>query len=320
MRWLIFVLLCCWVHVPVQAQGLKYALIAKSVDDDNFIDAWRGCQKIAELHGDECALLGPTGPASPRSQARAVRSAIEADQYDVLAISVTDSEFIAASVAGSKVPIITFDSPFASTEAQHALRYVGIDNVDYGIRLGELAKSFFPNGGTVCLMTAANDSNLAQRIAGVRQALAGQPKSYGSQRLQGINGWKEHPRCPWNNNDSLRQTLNQYALTIQQLKPDLFISVGSWPLIDSEKFDARVSSVPFNERKTISVMSIGKVTPAMHTFLQKEYIHALLSINFYQIGEESAKAMRSIALQQASSMEAIEIKKILKRDVTSNEQ
>lgn len=107
-RWL-FAMITALLCDTAVAEGLRVGLIAKSVDDINFIEAGRSCAEEARKFGDECVLLGSREGGGARGQVLAIEAALKTRRFDAFAISVTKSDFIAPAVQRIPVPVITFD-------------------------------------------------------------------------------------------------------------------------------------------------------------------------------------------------------------------
>ncbi|MFA7556142.1 MAG: substrate-binding domain-containing protein [Spongiibacteraceae bacterium] len=99
----LFSLLLLITNVP-SAQSYTFGLVGKSRDDINFIDAWRGCDEVARAQGDECIFIAYKGEANVRNQVAAIKNALNNHSIDALAISVTDSIYLAMALAEIKQP------------------------------------------------------------------------------------------------------------------------------------------------------------------------------------------------------------------------
>lgn len=277
------------------ATAAEFALVAKSVDDRNFVAAWRGCAEEALRFGDVCLLVGGSGATDPRFQALAIDEALKAGRFAGLAISVTASALVAKAVQLAKVPIITFDSPFDAKDEHLSLAYVGIDNLAFGRDLAAIANRLRPQGGSLCLMTSANDKNLALRVWGVRQSLSGNRQIPDGQRLNGEGGWTELKRCPWNSADQLERAERELAVTLKDLKPDVFIAVGHWPVVDTTRYRAAVA--PYREdlvsKARLMIVATGKISAEQLALLDERLVHGYVSIDFEQIGRHCYRLMRA---------------------------
>ena len=276
--------------------ALTFGLAGKSLSDPNFVVAWQECDKAARAAGDECIHIGAKGAAEPRYQANAIADALSSGALSALAISVTSSNVIARAVEGATIPIITFDSPFGDQEAHLSRAYVGTDNFMFGRELARITKRLHPQGGTVCLMTVEKDPNLMQRMRGVRYELSGDGAGL-DKRLSGAGGWTELPRCPWNSADNPTRALNQLAFTLSNLKPDVFISLGHWPVLDTAGYRAVVE--PFRARllgkQPLVIVAVGSITPDYASLLDEQLVHGYVSIDFERIGRECYELMKAAA-------------------------
>lgn len=283
------------------AEGLTFGLVGKSIDDLNFVAAAKGCAEEAGRFGDQCLLIGNSGPADYRLQVQAMADAVRTTRFDALAVSVTASDAVAKAVRTLSIPVITFDSPFKAGDAALSRAYVGTENVEFGRELARLARKLRPQGGSVCLMTAANDGNLAQRVQGVRMELSAQDQLPEGQRLKGEGGWTETERCPWNSADKNQRTLSEVEFTLKHLHPDVFISVGHWPVSDPAAF--RRTIAPFHPaivaQKPVVIIAVGRITPDYAALFDEHLVHGFVSINFEEIGKRSYALMKAVAGGQA---------------------
>lgn len=277
------------------AQGLKFALVAKSVDDGNFVDAWRGCNDEAQRFGDQCVLIGGKGAAHPRLQVKAVAKALQEGQFDALAISVTSSRLLASTLQGARLPLFTYDSPFDAAEARLSRAYIGTDNLEFGRELARIARQLRPQGGSLCIMSAAHDPNLAQRVRGIRQELGASPDAPPEQLLNGEAGWAELSRCVFNSADDGSKTMREVAFALRELRPDVFISVGHWPVIDASSY--RETIQPYRQdivdRKRLVIVGVGKVNPPQAALLNERLVHGYVSIDFPKMGRLTYQVMKS---------------------------
>ena len=283
-----------------RANGFTLGLVAKSIDDRNFINAWEGCAQQAHKQGDRCLLIGSKGPTQVREQVAALQHALAAEPIDALAISVTNSNFLAAWLSQLKIPIITYDSPFNDVDRHLSRTYIGVHNVQFGRELARTAKNLKPVGGNLCIMTSLHNSNLEERVQGVRQELSGDYTRIKGQRLKGESGWNEQDRCPWDTGDSVDRALDEITLSFNNTVPTVLISVGAWPVVDVTAF--RKTTLPFQqnliEQQHIVIMGVGTHLPEYTSLLKDQLIHGFVSIDFPAIGRIAAKTMRAILLDK----------------------
>lgn len=279
----------------VLAEEVTFALLAKSVNDHNFQEAWRGCQELAVSNGNTCVLLGPSGSASPRAQLQALKDGLEQYSVSALAISVTHSALLAHFCKNLNIPIFSFDSPFSERYSSISQGYIGIDNFEFGKRLGRLAQQYRPKGGTLCLMSAENDPNLQLRMQGVRAQLSGKTNWPEHKRLQNHGGWTEVPRCPWDSGDSVKRSIRQLKTTLTEIHPDLFISVGHWPILNPEQLITSLSSVKRSSdtSQTILLVATGIPDSDQLQLVHDGMIDGFVSIDFYTMGRQVANAMNN---------------------------
>ncbi|WP_430460274.1 substrate-binding domain-containing protein [Thalassolituus sp. LLYu03] len=279
--------------VPSWGHGDVYAVIAKSSTDINFLAVQEGCQQEAAKHKDSCELLGPEGSANPRVQYQVLNNAVNDRRYAAIGLSVTRGDVLAKAAANATVPIITFDSPFPAAMKHLAQAYVGPDNEDIGRVLGKLVTEYHPKGGQLCIMTAAADTNLDNRVLGLRRQLSGNPDLVMGQRLRGENGWSESLRCPWENSDDPERTMGQLKTTLQDTSATVFVSVGSWPIVSPDDFRNLVSPYydQLNERSLI--ITTGVTTPEQRMLVNDGLVRAFVRIDFNGMGRQLYQLMRT---------------------------
>lgn len=281
----------------VPAAGLTFGIVSKSVDDGNFVDTWQGCQNEAKRFGDRCLLLGGRGPSQPRTQAQAIDDALKSNQFDALAISVTNSRFIAQTLQDSKLPVFTFDSPFEAKQASLSRAYIGTDNLAFGRALAKIAKKLRPQGGSICIISAMHDPNLALRVRGVRQELSGVDSLWTEQRLEGEGGWSESKRCPWNSADDPEHTMAALTITLNKLLPDVILSVGHWPVLDSAGYRKAVQAIQQDliDKKKLVIVGVGKIQPEQAALMRDKLVHGYVSIDFPKMGKLTYHVMKAAA-------------------------
>lgn len=308
--------------MPVSGEGLTFVLISKNMDDVNFIAAARGCAEAAREEGDECVHLGPSGNAHFRSQDHVVGNVLAQD-VDGVAISVINGEFLARSslrqAEGRDIPIITFDSDMPAAFQDLRDAYVGPNNEEIGYSLGEIVNQF-KSGGSLCLMSASPfDTNLNQRMLGVREAITDQFIGSMSQPLTGENGWSETGRCPWYNGDDGSRAVTQVLTAYTYESSDAIVSVGSWPLMDNrrlrkvlERFAKDLAS-----DKRIFVTAVGELRPDDYALMDDGLVQGFVSIDFEAMGEESYRILKALAEgKKVDTISRTPVKQIVRSDLT----
>lgn len=290
----------------VPAKGMKFGIAGKSADDANFIAVWDGCAKAARQYGDECFNIGSPGPANVHKQDGAIADAVTKG-IDGLAVSVTNSERLVRSSLGKalakKIPVLTFDSDLDKSHAYLRKGYVGPDNLKIGSDLARLAMRFRPQGGTVCLMSGdPYNTNLNERMAGVRRMLSGQGAFPGNRKLQGEGGWREVSRCPFFNFDQPAMAIEQMKTAFASEKADVFVSVGHWPVLDVNRYRQSLAELNKTDRdfdKRIIIIGIGKLMPAQQELLQEQLVHGYVSIDFDEMGRVAYFYLKRLAQGKA---------------------
>ena len=150
-------------------------MLYEVITDINFRVAFAAFEAAAQRQGDTALHVGPTSAASAREQDNRIRAMVK-QGVDGLAVSVIHSQFLFRSALGEAVnagiPVVTFDSDFTGDEQAIRATYIGPDNYHIGTQLALLAKERRPQGGNVWLLSSGKDSNLLDRIQGLRAGLS----------------------------------------------------------------------------------------------------------------------------------------------------
>lgn len=217
---------------PAMAEDKTLAVVVKGLDNPFFDLIRQGCEKAtAELKGTgyKCYY---TGPASTSDEAGEVQIIDDLLTKGVAAIAVSPSN--APAIANvlrqrkSNIPVMTIDADLLAADKALRKTYLGTDNYQLGVKLGEHLKALKPNGGTLCLVlgNVAAD-NINQRAAGTRDTLAGKK---GVERLNGENGWKEISACPlFTNDDAAKGNQMMADILTANKNLDAFALEGGWP-------------------------------------------------------------------------------------------
>lgn len=289
--------LCC---TQAQADGLRFGLLAKSTSDHNFVDAWQGCQQAAAADGNQCDLLGADGPANAHVQWVELEKALGSGEYASIAISVTASAFLARHVGSVEIPLLTFDSPFDASDQGLSEGYIGPDNYAFGKQLAELALSYRPEGGVLCIVSVGQDPNLETRVRAVRKTLAGDEPLKNMGKLNGEGGWHEHERCPRMTLGSPEQVDTQFRSILSDIQPHVIISVGHWPVVDAMLYRRIVRDIQEQliNHQIMLFVGVGQISPAYRALLDEGLVHGLVSIDFTEIGRVTYEQMKQAAAGQ----------------------
>lgn len=289
--------------IASHANAAKFGMLAKSVTDENFISAAKSCDDQARLQNDTCDLVGPSGSALPRFQLESLQKILKDNYYVGLAISVTNSNVLSPGMKNVKIPIVTFDSNFDEGDV-NSFPYVGPDNYLIGKKLGELVKKNNPNGGKICIVSD-NNTNLNQRVIGIRRELSGKTDLKGDRQLNGENGWREVSRCnPLMSEDSPSRTLDLLLKVIENHKPVVIVSTGHWPIVDTELYKKKMAPYisHLQHKKLIMISAVGesKVNNKLD-LLNDKLVHGLVSIDFSELGAKTYKILKALHSKQPLS-------------------
>jgi len=216
---------------PAPAQAKTFAMVFKVLNNAFTPPLQAGCKAAAEKLHVTCTFMGP----QEYNEAAEVQMAQDMVQrgIDGLAVSAGNPKAMARVLELAKqrnIPVVTFDSDVLPQDAGLRATFIGTDNYLFGAKLAELTKQLKPQGGTVCIQSGAPASlNLDDRIQGIRDTLAGVPKTEPVKRLTGQAGWTEPGGCPVYNNDNVQLAATQmFDVLTANPKLDAFVAVGGW--------------------------------------------------------------------------------------------
>ncbi|WP_236701365.1 substrate-binding domain-containing protein [Thalassomonas viridans] len=227
----------CFIVQANSDNRLKIALIGKTKNDSFYQQSYQGCQAFARKHPElECIYDGPLDYQDARSQAMVVEDLIH-QGVDGLLISVTDSNHLAQAVLKrarlANIPVFTFDSDLLPQHQFYRLAYVGTNNRDFGIALGNYAKQLIAaipgpkeKPFQVCIHSGHQTTpNLNERIKGVRLALS---QGASAERLAQGNTWVELDRCPLYSLGKRELALRQLEFMLQNKEKVINIAVAGF--------------------------------------------------------------------------------------------
>lgn len=270
---------------------LRFAVVPKAMNNPFFDLVRDGCQaRAAELGGIECVYLGPVEHESA-TQAQIIDDLIT-QGVDGLAISVLDApaaETAVAKATAAGIPVITFDS---GAGLPGASSYVGTDNKLFGSELGKALLALQPAGGTYGMISGgAGAPNLAERVDGVREALAG-------------SAWTEVPGSPTFSNDDIALAVQQ-AGDLRTANPDMkaLVPVGGWPMFAPDGWKNFVDGFKADVDSKAFMLVVADTLPQQLQLLKDGYAHALVGQRPYEMGQKSMDTL--LALSKGETVEPI---------------
>lgn len=267
----------------VEAQEkLRFAVVPKAMNNPFFDLTRDGCMaEAAKLGNVECIYQGPV-EHEPATQAQIIDDFIT-QGVDGLAISVSDAAAATTMIdkaVAAGIAVITFDSDAADSKRT---AYVGTNNKEFGIALGEELLKIKPEGGTYGMISGgAAAPNLAERVDGVRQALAG-------------SAWTEVPGSPTFSNDDVTLAVQQ-AGDLVTANPGLgaIVPVGGWPLFAPDGWKNFVDPIKADVDSKKLALSVADTLPVELELLRDGYAHALVGQRPYEMGEVAMRTLLAI--------------------------
>lgn len=269
-----------------------FALIGKTKNDSFYQQAFAGCKDFARVQNDlTCVYDGADDYQDVRTQVLIAKEYIDKG-VDGLLISTTDSKHLvsgALKYAKRKgIPVITFDSDLLKKERDYRLAYVGTNNFDFGVALGEAAKQYQKQTPQpICVQSGHYTApNLNKRIEGVRFALSGNAKK----KLDGTSGWIEYDRCPLYTLGKRDEALNQLLTIFNYDNPPIFIAVAGFA-----QFNANYVTALTPYKKRLSKQKITIISADTENVQLRALGFGLSTINIgqkpYQMGKKSTELL-----------------------------
>ena len=270
---------------------LKFAVVPKAMNNPFFDLTRDGCvAEAAKLGNVECIYLGPVEHEAA-TQAQIIDDFIT-QGVDGLAISVSDAAAATTMIdkaVAAGIAVITFDSDAPDSKRT---AYVGTNNKEFGKALGEELLKVKPEGGTYGMISGgAAAPNLAERVDGVREALAG-------------SKWVEVSGSPTFSNDDIALAVQQ-ASDLRTANPDIaaIVPVGGWPLFAPDGWRNFVDPIKADVDSKKLALVVADTLPVELQLLKDGYAHALVGQRPFEMGEVAMRTL--LKLKNGEKVEPI---------------
>lgn len=282
-RWILAAVGLVALTLPAAAQQkYRFAVVPKAMNNPFFDLARDGCQKRAkELGNVECIYKGPV-EHEPATQAQIIQDFIT-QKVDGLAISVSDvpaaTRVIKAAVDAG-IPVITFD---ADAPGSARTAYVGTNNKEFGVALGEMLKTMRPEGGKFAMISGGPAAkNLAERVDGVREALKG-------------SKWSEVSGSPTFCNDDVTLAVQQMQ-DLKTANADLaaIVPVGGWPMFAPEGFKSFATRYKKDLADGKFSLVVADTLKVQLELLKDGFANGLVGQRPFEMGEKSMDTLIAI--------------------------
>jgi ABC-type sugar transport system, periplasmic component len=266
----------------IAQDNYTFAVVPKAMNNPFFDLARDGCEaRAAELGNVTCLYIGPVEHEAT-TQAQIIEDLIT-QGVDGLAISVSDiaaATTVIDRATAAGIAVITFDS-----DAPDSTRtaYVGTDNKLFGSDLGKLLLQVAPDGGTYGVISGgAAAPNLALRVDGVREALAG-------------SNWTEVPGSPTFSNDDIALAVQQMG-DLKTANPDIkaIVPVGGWPMFAPDGWKNFVDQYKADVDSGALALVVADTLPQQLELLKEGYAHGLVGQRPYEMGQKAMDTLLAI--------------------------
>ena len=253
-------------------QKMRFAIIPKALDIPVFNYAKTGAERAAAGFGDVEVLWNAPASADQLKQKEILESFIT-QRVDGIAISALNGDFLTETInraIDAGIPVTTWDSDAPKSKR---IVFYGVDDLASGRIMGEQTIKLLNGKGKVAIITSLGATNLQNRLAGVREALA---KSPGIQIVETYDIQEDVIRCA------------EIIATGTRRYPDLgaWISVGGWPVFTRNALAAIEPGKP-------KVISFDTISPALD-LLRENRVQVLLGQKYFGWGSESVRLLRQI--------------------------
>lgn len=292
--------LACVLTSPSRARTLRIAVVPKAVSNAFYAPVQAGCSQAAQALGDvQCVFEGPE-TSDPRLQDEIIERLVE-DGVDGIAIAVINSEFLEkrsmVKASEANIPIVAFDSDFSGETLLRnpGIRdaYIGTDNYMLGYELGMAARTFRPEGGTVCILSGHKSApGLNLRMRGARAAFAQAPSS---------GTWIEYERCPLYSQDDPDKALDQLLFIMDRAKAgispvDTILVLGAWPQQNSQRYQEELTKRKNDLKSGDMVLVVGDTMEGQLALLGQGLAHANVGQSPRAMGEYAVQTLYHIIL------------------------
>ncbi|KPH96441.1 sugar-binding protein [Pseudoalteromonas porphyrae] len=291
---LLFLISSVCVTFTLHAKAeIVIGIVGKTKNDSFYIQSFKGCLKFAESMPDvTCVYDGPDDYQDIRTQSLIIQDLVK-DKIDGLLLATTDSDYLVSRVLKDldrqNIPVITFDSDLLPKDHQYRLAYVGTNNFEFGVALGNQIKLFAKDSplNTVCIQSGHQTTpNLNERIAGVRFALSGKSEK----RLSGENGWDEFSRCPLYSLGKRGTSLEQLKNVLKMKHPPLFLAVAGFAQFNSDYIKSVQSHKSRIESGNVVIISADTEEVQLRA-LKQGLSQSNIGQNPFEMGRLSAELM-----------------------------
>ncbi|KPZ53617.1 hypothetical protein AN391_03269 [Pseudoalteromonas sp. P1-13-1a] len=287
----------CVLLAHQSAAKVVIGIVDKTKNDTFYQQAFKGCLHFGREHPEiECKYDGPKDFQDIRSQTMAINRLID-QGIDGLIVATTDSQHLVThslmALKSKNIPVITFDSDLLEKHQQYRLTYVGSNNFDFGVALGEQVKKLTNKANnTICIQSGHHTTpNLNKRIAGVRYALSEQAKT----KLTGKNGWREDSRCPMFSLGKREKSLEQLMSLLNTDNPPIFLAVAGFAQFNPHYVNALGPYKQMIENKDIIIVSADTEEIQLNV-LSRGLSSANIGQNPFEMGRLSTKLMHDYIL------------------------
>ena len=271
------VLASCGGPAPPASDGtakpvFRFAVMPKALDIPVFNYARIGAERTAKELGNVQILWNAPASADQLKQKEILESYIT-QRVDGIAISSLNGEFLADTInraIDAGIPVVTWDS---DAPTSRRIAFYGVDDLASGRIMGEQAIKLLNGKGKVAIISSLGATNLQNRLAGVKEALA---KAPGIEIVEVYDIQEDVIRCA------------EIIATGSRRYPDLaaWISVGGWPVF------TRNALAGVDSSKT-KVISFDTIDPALD-LLREGKVQVLLGQKYFGWGSESVKLLHDI--------------------------
>ncbi len=294
-------------HTLAEIKALKeqgntvFVMIPKLTHEAFFDEAAKGCMDAAKTLNVHCVYYGDA-LESVRLQEQAIRDVI-AIGVDGIALSSIQNTQLAPRVRAALLawgkPLVAFDTHFDETLAS---AYIGTDNYQLGLQLGEAIRAHKPEGGVYCTLIGRMASqNLAERYFGLLNGL--------SKQGQMPELWEEGIGCPMEFLGDYQRSLKQLERILTKHTPDVIVTLGGGPQFVPDAYQTLMT--PHKDKITSGTLMIAAIDigPAQVGFIEQGLGSVNVGQTPYQMGRLALENL--LALLDGKDVEKVQFTTII---------
>lgn len=316
LRWLICCSLVALLAALPACSGKKSSKLKVAFISNNAYEFWtyakRGTEDAAEELGDVEVEFKMPPEGTVQEQRRFIED-LMAKGVKAVAVSPNnvDSQIEFYTEVNEKIPVLLVDSDVDEAKDEGALKarryYLGTNNIEAGMAVGELVKEAVPDGGKLMVFVGKLDVlNAVQRRHGVVTALAGGEDRCKDELRQLQRGnypirFGKYELVDTRTDDAKRSVCREKAEDALSKSSGLKCMVGLWEYNPPAMLEALKSYKEGAMLGKIALIGFDENEDTLRG-IKDGHVHATVVQSPYKFGYDSVKLMAALARGEDSAV------------------